>query len=349
MTTISFEPAPHGALVLHTGPTAMKRLAFFAMVLLALNLRAADPHALTLSQTIPLPDVRGRIDHFALDAEGQRLFVAALGNDTVEVIDLATGKRLHTIGDCSEPQGLAFAPADHRLLIANGGSGVVKILDANSFKTLKSLGNLPDADNARYDAKSDLFYVGYGSGALAVIRAATGELVAKIQLAGHPESFQLERDGRRIFVNVPEAHRVAVVARDRPAAGATWPLAEFSANFPMALDETDHRLFIGCRRPARLVVLDTTTGKMVDNVAISGDVDDLFYDADRKLIYASCGAGFIDVLQQRSADAYELRERIPTVSGARTSYFWPERRELFVAVRAGLVSGSAAIRVYQCR
>ena len=349
MTTISFEPTPDGALVLRTGPTAMKRLAFLAMVLLALNLRAAEPHALTLIQTIPLPDVRGRIDHFALDARGQRLFVAALGNDTVEVIDLATGKRIHTIGDCSEPQGVALAPADHRLLIANGGSGVVKILDADTFKTLKSLGNLPDADNARYDAESDLFYVGYGSGALAVIRAATGALVAKVQLAGHPESFQLERDGRQIFVNVPEAHQVAVVARDRAVAVATWPLAEFSANFPMALDETDHRLFIGCRRPARLAVLDTATGKIVDNVAISGDVDDLFYDADRQLLYASCGAGFIDVIQKRSADAYALRERIRTVSGARTSFFWPERRELFVAVRAGLVSGRAAIRVYHCR
>jgi YVTN family beta-propeller protein len=327
----------------------MKRLACIAIVLLALDLRAADIHALTLLQTIPLPDVRGRIDHLALDARGQRLFVAALGNDTVEVIDLATGKRLHTIGDCSEPQGVALAPADHRLLIANGGSGVVKILDANSFKTWKSLGNLPDADNVRYDAKSDLFYVGYGGGALAVIRAATGERVAKIPLAGHPESFQPERDGRRIFVNVPDAEQVAVVDREKRAVVATWPMEEFRGNFPMALDEANHRLFIGCRRPARLVVLDTTTGKTAGSLEISGDVDDLFYDAERKLIYASCGAGFIDVIQQRTADGYELRERIPTASGARTSCFWPERKELFLAVRAGPVFGSAAIRVYQCR
>jgi hypothetical protein len=327
----------------------MKRIVLLAIAAFALNLQAANTNVLTLIQVIPLPDVRGRIDHLALDAGGQRLFVAALGNDTVEVIDLKAGKRIRTIGDCSEPQGVAFAPAENRLLIANGGSGGVKILDANSFKTLYRLGDLPDADNARYDAKSDLFYVGYGGGALAVIRAATGELAAKIQLAGHPESFQLERNDRRIFVNVPEARQVAVVDRDRRAVVATWPMEAFSANFPMALDEADHRLFIGCRRPARLVVLDTTTGKRTGNVKIAGDTDDLFYDAERKLIYASCGAGFIDVIQQHNANAYELRERIPTVSGARTSYFWPERGELFLAVRAGPVSGGAAIHVYQCR
>ncbi|MGH7954042.1 MAG: YncE family protein, partial [Limisphaerales bacterium] len=198
-----------------------KRAALLSIALLALNLHAADTNALTLVKTIPLPDVSGRIDHFALDAQGQRLFVAALGNDTVEVIDLAAGKHLHTIGDCSTPQGLAFAPAENRLAIANGGSGVVKILDATSFKTLASLGDMPDADNMRYDAKADLIYVGYGDGALGIISATNGELVASIKLDGHPESFQLEQNGNRIFVNVPDAQQVAVIDRDKRAVVAT--------------------------------------------------------------------------------------------------------------------------------
>ncbi|HKW28182.1 MAG TPA: hypothetical protein VJT54_02520 [Verrucomicrobiae bacterium] len=327
----------------------MKHAVLLTVALFALNLRAADTRALTLVRTIPLPDVRGRIDHLALDAAGQRLFVAALGNDTVEVVDLAAGRRVRTIGDCSEPQGLAFVPAENRLVIANGGSGVVRILDATSFKTIKAVTGLPDADNVRYDAKSDLIYIGYGEGALAVIKAATGEQVANLTLAGHPESFQIERYGSRIFVNVPEAQQVAVVDRDRHGVVATWPMEEFQANFPMALDEANHRLFVGCRRPARLVVLDTTTGKMVDSVKLAGDTDDLFYDADRKQIYASGGAGFIDVIEQRSSDSYRLREQVPTPGGARTSYFWKERSELYLAVRAGLISGGAEIRVYQCR
>ena len=326
----------------------MKRVILLTLALLALNLRAVETNSLTFIKTISLAGVRGRIDHFALDAQGQRLFVAALGNDTVEVIDLGAGKRIHTIGNCSTPQGVAYAPAENRLLVANGGNGKVKILDATSFQILQSIDNLPDADNARFDPKTGLFYAGYGDGALSVIRATNGELIANIKLAGHPESFQLEQNGNRIFVNVPDTGQVAVVDRDRHAVVATWPMEKYHGNFPMALDEANHRLFVGCRHPAKLVVLDTTTGKHVGTVEISSDTDDLFYDATRKLIYVSCGGGFIDVIGQRNADSYELRERVATVSGARTSFFRPERDELYLAVRAGLISGSAEIRVFKC-
>ena len=327
----------------------MKRFVALCLAVLTLNARAAETNSLTLVKTIPLPDVRGRIDHFALDTQGQRLFMAALGNDTVEVIDLARGKRVHTIPHCSEPQGLAFVPAANRLVIANGNSGEVKILNAASFETINTVRNMPDADNVRYDAKSDLIYVGYGDGALGIIRATNGEMTATIKLDGHPESFQLEQNGSRIFVNVPDAGNIEVIDRDKHARIATWPMAQFHANFPMALDEANHRLFIGCRRPARLVVLDTTTGKKISDLEISGDTDDLYFDANRKQIYVSCGAGFIDVISQQSPDSYQLRQRVATTSGARTSFFSPDRGELYLAVRAGLISGSAEVRVYKPR
>lgn len=323
----------------------MKALLLAAAALLALDLRA-DTNALTLVKTIPLPDVRGRIDHFAFDAQHQRLFVAALGNDTVEVVDLAAGKRVRTIGDCSEPQGVAFAPAENVLLIANGGSGEVKILDATSFRALHEIKDLSDADNARY--ADGLFYVGYSDG-LAVIRANNGELVANIKLPGHPESFQLEQKGNRIFVNIPDARQVAVIDRDKREVIATWQVEKLEGNFPMALDETDHRLFIGCRRPVPwLFIMDTANGNLVKVHRISGDVDDVFYDAQRKRIYASCGEGFVDVIDQRAGDDYETCGHIATASGARTSFFSPERNELYLAVRAGMVSGKAELRVFKC-
>ena len=327
----------------------MKRIGLFLLVLLALNLRAADTNAFIFVKAISLPDVHGRIDHMALDARGQRLFVAALGNDTVEVIDLAAGKRIHTIGDCSEPQGLTFVPDANRLFIANGGSGTVKMLDGTDFKVLQGLRNLPDADNMRCDAQAGLIYTGYGEGGLAVISATNGELITKIPLPAHPESFQLEKNDSRIFVNVPDAKEIVMVDRDKRQATTTWPMEEFRANFPMALDEANHRLFVGCRHPARLVVLDAKSGKRISDVEIDGDTDDVFYDAARKRIYVSCGAGFVDVITQRDADKYELLERLPTVSGARTSLFSPERGELYVAVRAGFIAGSAEIQVYKCQ
>jgi DNA-binding beta-propeller fold protein YncE len=324
-------------------------LALLIVAVFCWNAFAADTDSLALVTTIPLPGVRGRIDHFALDAQGRRLFMAALGNDTVEVIDLATGKRLRSIGECSTPQGVAFVPGVNRLYIANGGSGVVNLLEGTEFKTLKSIGNLPDADNVRHDAKAGLIYVGYGDGALAVIAATTGDLLARIQLAGHPESFQLEQRGRRIFVNVPDANQIAVVDREKRAVVACWPMETLHSNFPLALDEASHRLFVGCRRPARLAVWDTLAGKKIGDVEIAGDTDDLYYDAQRKQIYASCGAGFIDVITQRDADTYQLREHLRTSGGARTSYFAPEQDRLYLAVRGGSLTGGAEIRVYQPR
>ena len=308
----------------------MSRLVLLLACLSVLRAGAQTSAALKLVQTIPLPGVEGRIDHLTADAAGHRLFVAALGNDTVEVVDFETGKRLHTIAGCSEPQGLVYLPKRDELFVANGGSGEVKIYDAGNFQPVKTIGSLPDADNVRYDAANNKVYVGFGDGALAVLDAA-GNLAGKIQLDAHPESFQIEQGGDRIFVNVPEARAIAVVDRARQTVASTWPEKSPHSNFPMALDETDHRLFVGCRSPARLLVLDANNGKTVATLEIPGDTDDVFYDAARKRIYVSGGEGFVGVISQKDADSYTELERIPTAPGARTSLFIPEANLLCVA------------------
>jgi DNA-binding beta-propeller fold protein YncE len=304
---------------------------------------------LKLEKTIPLDHVKGRIDHLAIDLQGQRLFVAALGNDTVDVIDLKAGKRTQTLSGFSEPQGIFYVREFDKLFIANGSDGTCRILDGHSFKTTGTVELGSDADNVRYDEKAKRIYVGYGDGALAAIDAKTGAKVADIKLAAHPESFRLETNGMRIFVNVPGADQIAVVDREKKAVIKTWPLKEAKSNFPMILDEPNHRLFVGCRHPSRLLAVDTANGKTVDSVEISGDTDDLFYDAARKQIYVSCGAGSLDVVKIDGLNKLQTPERIPTVSGARTSFFSPEHDELYLAVRAGLVSGGAVIRVYNPR
>lgn len=288
---------------------------------------AAEP--LKLVQTIALADVKGRFDHFSVDAKGNRLFVAALGNNTVEVIDLAAGKRSHSITGMSKPQGVLFI-ADHELAIANGDDGTLKILDAATFAVKQKLTDLPDADNVRLDPHTGETWVGYGDGALA--RVLSGMHKGSLKLAGHPESFQLEKQGRRIFANVPDAKQIAVIDTGKNSLVATWSMEKFQANFPMALDEPNHRLLVGCRRPARFVVLDTENGKAVADLAICGDTDDLFYDANRKRIYISGGEGFIDVISQNSADAYAPLARIQTSSGARTCYFSADLDRLYLAV-----------------
>jgi hypothetical protein len=305
-----------------------------------------QPATLKLVQTIPLPGVTGRFDHFAVDAKGHRLFVAALGNNTLEVLDIAAGQRLKSIAGLHKPTGVLYLASPNQIGVANGDDGTFKLFDGSSYELLQSLGALDDADNVRFDAKAGTIYVGYGDGGLAVIDAATMKQTASIKLPAHPESFQLEAQGPRIFVNVPDARQIAVIDGQQQSVTATWRLTEFQANFPMALDEANHRLFIGCRQPARLVVFDTTTAKPVTDLAISGDTDDLFYDAARKRLYLSCGAGFLDVVAQHDAGHYERIERIATVSGARTCFYSPALDRLWLAVpQRG--KQPAEIRTYQ--
>ncbi len=307
---------------------------------------SAQTEPLKLIQTLPLPGVSGRIDHLAADVKGRRVFIAALGNNTVEVVDLKAGEKIRSLSGFSEPQGIVYAPSFDRIFAANGSDGTCRILDGHSFKTLNTVAIGDGADNARYDEKAKRVYVGYGDGALAALDAKTGAKMADIKLAGHPEAFQLEINGNRIFVNVPSAGQIAVMNRENQAVIATWPTTGAGGNFPMALDEANHRLFVGCRSPARLLVFNTDNGKLVANMEINGDTDDLFYDAKRKRLYLSCGEGFLDIIAQRDADRYETVTNLPTAAGARTSLFIPELDRLYLAVphRRGQ---NAEIRVFQ--
>jgi DNA-binding beta-propeller fold protein YncE len=299
-----------------------------------------------LKQTIPLLGVEGRIDHLAFDAAGQRLFVCALGNNSVEVLDLRKGERIHSITGLGAPQGVAYAPELNRLFVANDQSGIFKIFDAQSFQPFGELNFKDDADNVRYDDAAKKVYVGFGSGGIGIVNAVDGTQVDSIKLAGHPEAFALERQGERIFVNVPTSRHVEVIDRDKGEVIATWSTGLAFGNFPMALDESNHRLFVGCRLPSKLVVLNTDSGDVVAKIDISSDADDVFYDGKRHRIYAICGAGKIDIIDQAGANNYKASSKIDTADGARTGLFVPGRNILFIAVpHRG--SQQAEIRSYE--
>jgi DNA-binding beta-propeller fold protein YncE len=293
---------------------------------------AAHAQSLKLTQTIALPGVEGRIDHFAIDLAGGRLFVCALGNNSVEVVDLRKGERIHSITGLGSPQGVAYLPELDCLLVANDEGGICKIFDGKSFQQSGALNLKDDADNVRYDDAAKKIYVGFGGGGIAIVSPDESKQVGSIKLSAHPEAFVLERNGKRIFVNVPNARQVAVIDRDKGQVVATWKTDLVFANFPMALDETNHRLFVGCRLPSKLVVLNTDSGEVVAKLDIAGDTDELFYDAKRHRIYAVCGAGKVDIIEQTEPNQYKRSAQIDTAVGARTGLFVPERDTLFVAV-----------------
>jgi DNA-binding beta-propeller fold protein YncE len=285
-----------------------------------------------LEQTIPLPGVEGRFDHMTVDPGTKRLVVAALGNNTVEVLDIAGAKRIQTLTGMREPQGIAFAPDLKRLFVASGKDGKLRAYDSTTLKLIAEMDAGEDADNVRYEAAHKRVWVAHGDGAIAVVDGATMKKLADISLDAHPESFQFEKSGPRIFANVPDAKEVEVVDREKHTILAKWPVAAAAANFPMALDEANHRLFIGCRKPAKVLVINTDTGKVTTQFDCPGDTDDLFYDGTRKRLYVAGGAGLLEAFEQKGADQYQSLGKVATAVGARTGYYSPELSRFFLAV-----------------
>jgi hypothetical protein len=292
---------------------------------------AQEKATMRLESRIALGDVAGRIDHLAFDAARARIFIAELGNNTVGVVSLEKHAVVHRITGLSEPQGVAFLGSDRTLYVANAGDGVVHTFSGDDFAEhgLIELGS--DADNIRFDATDKRLVVGYGGGALAVIDPANRSKVASYPLKAHPESFQIDAARNRIFVNLPEAHAIAVLERSSGGLLAQWPLSH-AANFPMALDPARPRLFTVFRKPARLAAYATEDGKPLADVPVCGDADDVFFDAKRQRLYVVCGEGSVDIFDATGAP--ERIGRVPTSEGARTGLFLPALDRLVVAARA---------------
>ena len=310
----------------------------------AVSADRADAEELHLQKEIPLPGVEGRIDHFSADAAGQRLFIAALGNGSVEVVDIRKGARSAEIKGLKEPQGVYYDSRTDRLYVATGGDGKLRIYDGKTLTLQHTLEFGGDADNIRYDEATGDVWVGYGNGGIGIVNA-NGQKVGSVILGAHPESFQFEGGGDQVYANVPRQFGVSVIDCRKYVTTIKWGLGGALANYPMALDDSSKRLFVGCRLPARLVVLDTSSGRIVATLPTVGDTDDVFYDAVRRSIYVIGGEGAVEVFRQHSPDRYESEGRILTAPGARTGFYASPANHLYVAVpHRG--SQAAALFVY---
>lgn len=307
--------------------------------------QSADASPLQLETKIMLGDVRGRIDHMAIDLKRQRLFVAELGNDSVGIVDLANRKLIHRIPGLKEPQGVGYEPSTDMLYVANAGDGSVRLFEGNGYEPAGQIELGSDADNIRIEPATNRIFIGYGRGALAIIDPATHNKIGDIPVNAHPEAFQIDPATSQIFVNIPDAHGIAVVDRASHKQIGKWLISDRGANFPMALDQIRRRVLVIFRGPAELGVFAITDGKLIAAIETCGDADDVFVDPKRDRVYVSCGTGFLDVLEPKDA-AYRRITRIPTISGARTSLFVPELDRLLVATRAR-GEAPAALWVFQ--
>ena len=295
---------------------------------------------------IALPGVKGGFDLMAADAPGQRLFLAAEENGSLEILDLKACTRLKSIGGMDEPKWVVYRSESHRLFVSNG-DGKVRTFDSNTYAPGRIFEFREKANNLRFDAATGELFVGIGKkfGALAIINTRTDTLGSEIPRANFPKQFDL--DGDRIYVNVPTANHIAVVSRSQGKVIATWPVRVAKDNIPMGFDRASHRLFVACES-GKLAVFDTTNGREVNSLDIDGEPDGVHYDAKRRLIYVSCGAGFIDVVRQQDADHYSRIEQIPTAKGAATSLFVAELDRLYLAVPAQDAT-PAELRIFRLR
>jgi DNA-binding beta-propeller fold protein YncE len=322
-------------------------LALALSVLTTPAISAADSERLKLIQTIQLEGAEGRFDHMAIDATGERLFVASLSNNRLDVIDLKAGKVVKQITEQKKIQGVAYAPALDRIFVGNGVDGVCNVFDGKNYKLLHTL-KAPDADNVRFDATTGLVYVGHAESSLTAFDAKTFEVKATVKLPGQPEAFQLDAGRKRLYVNTIKPSTVAAVDLTKHEVIGKYVLEKLEGFYPMALDLGGQRVFVGCRKPAVVLALDGETLKKLWTAEIPGDIDDLFFDAKRKRLYASCGEGVLAILEKKDG-RFAVVEKVPTAKLARTCFFDADSGRLFLGVPRQPGKPGPEVRVYQAR
>ncbi len=294
---------------------------------------------LQIYEQAPLPPLSGRIDHFTADAKRRRVIFSALGNHSVEVFDAFTATIIHSIKEgLDEPQAVLFIDELDKLWVTNAGNGKVMIYTGADYKLEKTIDVGADPDNLRYHAPTKTVIVGYGEGnvaGFATFNAVTGERVGKdLMIDAHPESFQIEEQGSKIFVNVPTGGGVVESVDRKTGAISKWPLKGVRGNYAMAINEPDHRIFVCTRKIPMFLAFDTESGREVARLPSTGSCDDVYYDARRKRVYILGAEGFISVFQQNTPDQYELLANVPSQIGARTGYLFVQRDRLYVGVPA---------------
>jgi len=306
---------------------------------------------LKLNKTFPLRSVVGRFDHFAFDESGSRLFIAATGNHTVEVLDIHNGVVTESITGLGKPHGLAWIADQGKLFVADGTLAALKVYSGSPLKLTATLPLSDDADDMVYDSATKLLYVGHGGGSptipgrIAVVNTTDNTLVASLPASAHPEALDIDPVGRRIFANIADSSEIVVIDAATHTIINTWKIARGKDNVPVAYDAEDQALLLGCRTPAKAVSVDTTTGKEVSDLPSATGADDIFYEASTHRAYLVSGSGNVDVYQVAADKSIKSLGTVKTSLGAKTGLLVPLLHVLFVGVPAA-GSEPAQIRQY---
>jgi DNA-binding beta-propeller fold protein YncE len=310
------------------------RLLFSAAAVL-LPVRLIPSHApqpMKLLKQVTVSELEGPIPHLAVDVKGQRIFLAASNKNAIEIFDAQTLRHTGTISGLAAPQDVVFVPETGSLLISNGADGSFRVYDGATLKLTSSKLMGGDADRIQVGAGGKTAFVGWGVGSIAMLDLHSGKRV-DIQLKSHPDAIQLDSAGNRIFVNMPGVKQLAVIERKSQFLAESWPVHPCRDNGPMALDEANRRIFVVCRKPAKLLVLNMDDGAIVATMSTVEDADDVFYDRERKRVYVVGGEGYIAAHRQKGPDEYGPVSYVETSPGGRSGLFVPEWNRIYVAAR----------------
>jgi DNA-binding beta-propeller fold protein YncE len=309
------------------------------VALYALTMKAQENLPLKLIATTPMPGFTGDFDHFGLDLKGNRLFLASEDQKTVEVFDLRTGERIHSIRGFGQPLTMAYLPQSDRLVVTDGGdTDAVELVDCKDYKIINTLKLGQGVDHSAYNPLNKYFYVENGGGpdgkthVLSIINTNSFKQVGEV--AGLPgnsnEGMVIDHEGKKLYVNLTGTDEIGVIDLNTRQLIARWPLPEAHVAHAIALDEPNHRLFTATRKPPQLIVFRTDTGKVVATVPCVGMNSDMSLDVANKRIYVT-GSETASVFVQRDADHYEHIVEVPTAYRAKSSIFVPELKRLYVA------------------
>jgi DNA-binding beta-propeller fold protein YncE len=327
--------------------TTLGLAVFAGSVLAGFGFAAGERPPLERIATIDLKGNSGYLDHLLVDSKHARLFVANQTNNTLDVVDLKSNKLVKQVAGQKEIHGIAYLPDVNRIFVGNGG-GVCNVLDGRDYNLLKSI-PVEGADNVHYDPRTNHVFVA-GEKDLAVIDARTLALRPGVKLPGSPEGFQVAAKHPRLYVNTGDSPcRVAAVDTDRNKVVATYPLDTQKGVETLVLDEANKRILVGFRGKPHIAVLDLESGKEITSVRIPDGIDDMFFDAKAKRIYASCESGSVAVIRQVDADHYEPVANVSTIKGAKTCVYDADTRRLYLAVPRQPGKDGPEIWVYKAR
>jgi DNA-binding beta-propeller fold protein YncE len=323
------------------GDKLRQSLKIFMMTfaLCTLRVKAQEMTPLKLIATTPMPGFTGDFDHFGLDLKGNRLFLASEVQKTVEVFDLRTGERTHSIKGFGQPLTMAFLAESNRLIVTDGGdTDAVELVDCKDYKIINTLKLGPGVDHGVYNPLNKYFYVENGGGpdgkthVLSIIDTKSFKQVGEV--AGLPgnsnEGMVIDHEGKKLYMNLTGTDEIGVIDLDTRQLIARWPLPDAHVAHAIALDEPNHRLFTATRKPSQFIVFDTDTGKAVTTLPCVGVNSDMSFDVARKRIYVT-GSETASVFEQRDADHYEHIAEVPTAYRAKSSIFVPDLKRLYVA------------------